>query len=247
MPHEWGRAKEIPASRPLNILTWHIHGSYLLYLTQAPHTFYLPVKPGWPEGYGGRRGRDVVGRQRRRGARRGGARPRLRLHPLPVAPELPAKTSTRSSPRRSGGCRGSTWSTTRRASTRPTRATGGRPGRAARPRHAFNDLMWDSGRTPTRVIEHGVIVPEGVRYTRRDGARHRRRQRHACGGGGASGRTSSSGRARRSRSTWSAWRRRRWAASARCRCRSCPPSRRAIASSSTRSATPASAWPSARR
>jgi hypothetical protein len=30
---------------------------------------------------------------------------------------------------------------------------------------AFNDLMWDSGRTPTRVIEHGVHVPDGVRYT----------------------------------------------------------------------------------
>jgi hypothetical protein len=29
----------------------------------------------------------------------------------------------------------------------------------------FNDLMWDSGRTPTRVIEHGVAAPEGVRYT----------------------------------------------------------------------------------
>jgi glycosyltransferase involved in cell wall biosynthesis len=25
--------------------------------------------------------------------------------------------------------------------------------------------MWDSGRTPTRVIEHGVAVPDGVRYT----------------------------------------------------------------------------------
>jgi glycosyltransferase involved in cell wall biosynthesis len=28
---------------------------------------------------------------------------------------------------------------------------------------AFNELMWDSGRTPTRVIEHGVGDP-GVRY-----------------------------------------------------------------------------------
>jgi glycosyltransferase involved in cell wall biosynthesis len=28
----------------------------------------------------------------------------------------------------------------------------------------FNDLMWDSGRTPTRVIEHGVAVPDGVRW-----------------------------------------------------------------------------------
>jgi glycosyltransferase involved in cell wall biosynthesis len=29
----------------------------------------------------------------------------------------------------------------------------------------FNDLMWDSGQTPTRVIEHGVLVPENVRYS----------------------------------------------------------------------------------
>ncbi len=29
----------------------------------------------------------------------------------------------------------------------------------------FNALMWDSGRTPTRVVEHGVVVPEGVRYS----------------------------------------------------------------------------------
>jgi glycosyltransferase involved in cell wall biosynthesis len=29
----------------------------------------------------------------------------------------------------------------------------------------FNRLMWDSGQTPSTVIEHGVIVPEGVRYS----------------------------------------------------------------------------------
>lgn len=30
-------------SRPsrLRILTWHVHGNYLYYLTQAPHEFYL--------------------------------------------------------------------------------------------------------------------------------------------------------------------------------------------------------------
>jgi hypothetical protein len=28
----------------------------------------------------------------------------------------------------------------------------------------FNDLMWDSGRSPTRVIEHGVAVPDGLRW-----------------------------------------------------------------------------------
>jgi glycosyltransferase involved in cell wall biosynthesis len=30
---------------------------------------------------------------------------------------------------------------------------------------AFNRLMWDNGRTPTKVIDHGVMVPEHVRYT----------------------------------------------------------------------------------
>ncbi|MGZ3240101.1 MAG: glycosyltransferase, partial [Burkholderiaceae bacterium] len=28
----------------------------------------------------------------------------------------------------------------------------------------FNGLMWNNGRTPTRVIEHGVITPRGVHY-----------------------------------------------------------------------------------
>ncbi|HZC19906.1 MAG TPA: glycosyltransferase family 4 protein [Rubrobacteraceae bacterium] len=38
----------------LNILIWQIHGSYLNTLVQAPHRFYLPTRPGKPEGYGGR-------------------------------------------------------------------------------------------------------------------------------------------------------------------------------------------------
>lgn len=38
----------------LKILIWHIHGSYLNCIVQAPHDFFLPTKPGRPEGYGGR-------------------------------------------------------------------------------------------------------------------------------------------------------------------------------------------------
>src|SRR5512141_355098 len=45
-----------PAARRKRVLTWHIHGNYLYYLTQAPHDFYLPVRPSKPEGYGGRAG-----------------------------------------------------------------------------------------------------------------------------------------------------------------------------------------------
>lgn len=38
------------------ILTWHVHGSYLYYLSMLPHDILLPVRPGRPEGYGGRTG-----------------------------------------------------------------------------------------------------------------------------------------------------------------------------------------------
>src|SRR5437867_8904343 len=40
--------------RRLNILTWHIRGSYLNTLARIKQNWYLPVKPGRPEGYGGR-------------------------------------------------------------------------------------------------------------------------------------------------------------------------------------------------
>jgi glycosyltransferase involved in cell wall biosynthesis len=41
--------------RRLNILIWHIHGSYLNTLARIEHNWFLPVKPGKQEaGYGGR-------------------------------------------------------------------------------------------------------------------------------------------------------------------------------------------------
>src|SRR5918996_87273 len=44
-----GRAGE---KQRLRILTWHVHGNYLYYLTQTPHEFYLPVGRDAP-GYAG--------------------------------------------------------------------------------------------------------------------------------------------------------------------------------------------------
>ena len=38
----------------LKILIWHIHGSYLNSLARIEHDWFLPVKDGRPEGYGGR-------------------------------------------------------------------------------------------------------------------------------------------------------------------------------------------------
>lgn len=42
--------------RPLRVLTWHVHGSYLYYLVQAPVEFYLPVRTPPEAGYSGRAG-----------------------------------------------------------------------------------------------------------------------------------------------------------------------------------------------
>ena len=38
-------------SDPLNILTWHVHGNYLYSLTQLPHEFFIPVRPDNSPGY----------------------------------------------------------------------------------------------------------------------------------------------------------------------------------------------------
>src|SRR3954452_11569176 len=49
--------KQLPARgtamRPLRILTWHVHGNYLYYLSQARAEFFLPVKPHRRNPYGG--------------------------------------------------------------------------------------------------------------------------------------------------------------------------------------------------
>ncbi len=201
--------------RPIRVLTWHIHGNYLLYLSRANVEFYLPVKPG------------------RARATAAGARPSR--SPTASATCRPRRcatsTSTASSSRRGR--------TTRSTSTRSSRDEQRRlpriylehdPPRThpTDTRHWFDDpdallvhvtpfnaLMWDSGRTPTRVIEHGVFVPEGVRYTGEIGRgivviNHLRVARPA-----ARGRRLRAGPRARSRSTWWGWTPSRWAGSAR--------------------------------
>src|SRR4051794_18490907 len=45
----------MPTARPLDVLTWHVHGNYLWYLSQAPIRWFVPTLPGCPPGYAGRR------------------------------------------------------------------------------------------------------------------------------------------------------------------------------------------------
>ena len=163
--------------RRLNILTWHTHGSYLYYLSHAPHEFHVLAKPGRPPGYGGRCGpfpfgpnvHDLPADQARAHAfdcilfqedhhwerdqyelltpaQR--ALPRIYLEHDP--PGLPAGDSA-------DDARRPLWPTDMRHPVND-------PAVLLVHVTPFNDLMWDSGRTPTRVIEHGVAVPDAVRW-----------------------------------------------------------------------------------
>jgi len=151
-------------SRPLRILTWHVHGNYLYYLTQAPHQFFLPVGRHGP-GYAGRAAGfpwtdnvrdvpadavrdldvDLILFQSRRNyevdqyailSARQRALPRIYLEHDPPQ-EHPTNT----------------------------RHIFDDPAMLLVHVTPFNELMWDSGRTPTRVIEHGVLVPGDAWYT----------------------------------------------------------------------------------
>jgi hypothetical protein len=151
--------------RPLRILTWHVHGNYLYYLTQVPHDWYVLSKPGRPPGYAGRSGELPWGEN---------------VHDLPVdrigemqfdcivyqshahyeidrhellaewQEKLPRIYLEHDPPQ-----------------VHPTSTMHPVQDRGALIVHVthFNDLMWDNGITPTRVIEHGVLVPPGIRYT----------------------------------------------------------------------------------
>lgn len=151
--------------RRLNVLTWHTHGSYLYYLSQAPHEFHVLSKPGRPPGYGGRCGTLPWGDN---------------VHDLPAAearyrqfdcilfqddPQWDKDQFELLTP-------------AQRALPRiylehdpPRRHPVDEPHPVDDPNvllvHVtpFNALMWDNGRTPVRVIEHGVLVAPGVRYS----------------------------------------------------------------------------------
>jgi hypothetical protein len=151
--------------RPFRILTWHVHGAYLYYLSQTGHEISVPVRPGRPEGYVGRRGnfpfpdtlREVPADAVRRldfdlvlfQARAHYERDRHELL-SPAQQRLPRVYLEHDPPRE-----------------HPTDARHWVDDPDTLLVHVtpFNALMWDSGRAPVRVVEHGVAVPAGVRYT----------------------------------------------------------------------------------
>ncbi|MDQ2713383.1 MAG: glycosyltransferase family 4 protein [Chloroflexota bacterium] len=148
----------------LKILIWHIHGSYLNTLGRIDHDWYLPTRPGRPEGYGGRGPtfdlpdyvREVPAEQVR------DLKLDLIIYQTPknyfedqfeiLSPEqqrLPRIYLEHNTPKPHA-------SDTRHPIDDPNVLL-------VHVTH-YNRLMWDNGQTPTRVIEHSVAIDPAAEY-----------------------------------------------------------------------------------
>jgi glycosyltransferase involved in cell wall biosynthesis len=153
-------------SRQLRVLTWHIHGSYLYYLTQADCIFYLPYKEGSSEeGYGGRTrsfpwGDNVINVPSEKvkdiefdcilfQSKKNYLQDQFEI--LTEEQRALPKIYLEHDPPRD--------------SPTNTKHVVDDPDMLLVHVTYFNELMWDNNRTPTKVIEHGVMVDEKVSYS----------------------------------------------------------------------------------
>jgi glycosyltransferase involved in cell wall biosynthesis len=150
--------------RRLNILIWHIHGSYLNVLSRVNHNWFLPIKPDRGPGYGGRpTNHDVL--------------PNMREVPAEQVRDLDLDLVIFQTPKNYHEDQHEILSEAQRRlpqiylehnTPRPHPTDTQHP--VDDPRvllvHVthFNNLMWDNGRTPTVVIEHSVAIDPEARY-----------------------------------------------------------------------------------
>jgi len=157
--------EENPQYLRKKVLTWHVHGSYLYYLTQTPHEFYLPVRGDRSEGYGGLGGGlswgpnvheidvdqvsnldlDCIIFQ----SRQNYLKDQYEIL-SPFQREIPRIYLEHDPPREH---------------PTDTRHIVDDPEILLVHVTPFNRLMWDNGRTPTCVIEHGVVTPPNLVYS----------------------------------------------------------------------------------
>lgn len=149
----------------LRILTWHVHGSYLYYLSQVPHDFLVLSKPDRPAGYGGRIGHMAWGDN-------------IIDTPVETVKDLQFDCILYQHRQHYLSDQYDILTDAQRRLPRIYLEHDTPQEHPTNTRHfvddpdillvhctAFNELMWDNNRTPTTVIDHGVMVPEGVHYT----------------------------------------------------------------------------------
>ena len=152
-------------NKPLRILTWHIHGSYLYYLTQTPCIFYLPKKNSTEEGYGGRTpgfpwGDNVIDVPAEKVKNLDfdcilfqSKKNYLEDQYLDLSEKqrsLPKIYLEHDPPRD--------------VPTDTKHAVDDAEMLLVHVTH-FNNLMWNNNNTPSKVIDHGVMVDDNVQYT----------------------------------------------------------------------------------
>lgn len=148
----------------LRILIWHIHGSYLNALARIDHDWFLPVKPERPEGYGGRGptfdlphnvyevSADEVGDLD------------LDLVIYQTPKNYTVDREEILSPRQQRLPAIYLEHNTPRPDPVHTRHPVEDPNVLLIHVTHYNHVMWDSGRTPTTVIEHSVAIDPTVEY-----------------------------------------------------------------------------------
>jgi glycosyltransferase involved in cell wall biosynthesis len=155
--------------KKLKIFTWHIHGSYLYYLTQANCDFYIPYNDGRTPGYAGKTPSFAWGEN---------------VHEIPVGDvkneDFDVIVFQSNYPTHKEFLRDQYTLFSQKQLQLPKIFIEHDPPREhpTDTHHIVNDfsillvhvthfnkLMWDSGKTPSIVIEHGVKVPSHIEYT----------------------------------------------------------------------------------
>ncbi|MBL8013314.1 MAG: glycosyltransferase [Candidatus Omnitrophica bacterium] len=150
--------------KQLRILIWHVHGSYLYYLTQLPHQFYLPSKADRKGDYIGKFGHIPWGDN---------------VHDVPVdqIKDLELDCIIFQLPHQYLRDQYEILSVDQQSlpkiylehdpSPHPTNSKHWVDDPNVLVVHvtAYNRLVWDNGRSPTIFIDHGVIVPADIKYT----------------------------------------------------------------------------------
>jgi glycosyltransferase involved in cell wall biosynthesis len=141
----------------LNILIWHVHGSYLNSLARIPHNWYLPVNEARSEGYGGRGPTfdlpDYV-----------------REVPAEAVRDLDLDLIIFQSPRNYFEDQYEILSEAQRRLPKIYLEHNTPQPHPTNSKHIVDDpniLLGDNGRTPTRVIEHSVAIDPTARYNGR--------------------------------------------------------------------------------